>query len=838
MPKRPISQWRQPWVRAQAREARALEAAHGATYGEHPAFPDLTHMSDAYQAISDQVGGHEMDLNMARIFVASGEGNRAALVMRQRSTYWKGLIDREILKWLEVLNVLVSSVHHSHHHANNGVHVHPGPAPDDEQGADDLGIPHSVRLRMWKDREAAREQERCLRSYLQDAFGEDTATRAIKWIQMAAGSSPIRQTPGDAPVGAAQTPVLRFSADSVHAYIALAQWTCQVHAWCTYKDQLVGHFQGCCECGARLSDKNSLQLVPIGASTAPRHANLLVLTSPVCVDKQTVVLNLVSSAPLDQCKPPGQLRVRMNGDEPPWVNEPRHENMRLAKAMCHQVGIGAPFAAKELYNRARVAGDAAVTHLLYDHWVGSEHDVDRLMPGAPRRASKRARRLAGQVNDAAADADSSADDWAEFAVTRRDALLFANASFPPDFPTLDRVLGIDAHMMEWAFFEVSTARSRQKAEAARRRRLRREWLLEDFANQVNVTAYDSAHPGSGGGVFASQALERQHPGLGGVLDLVLDTIDCDATEHVLDVPLVRELVRLTGLMTGYLPLHDYERCKRHASPLAYSFVTGVYAGDLPNMSMNLVANRLNGDLLTLPSNLPEQQRLDRWEAVVRAMHVFDAVDWQHVSVRQTPKHIPASATPGSTWRTDASAQTEQQFEWCINLAGATLSGPLDLVVPQDWYAATHTRAVDRIANLGWNCTMPKPPSEALLRKAHLSNHSSHGFDQRAPHHTSEAALEDITVARRRVIDFVQVTAQQLICFRKTRAQGLEALTGGNLRAFIDATMSLGMETHVLSALGADTVTSHEEPEDDEDQEEEEGGDEGEGGPESGAMRVA
>ena len=208
-------------------------------------------MTTRYQELSDREGGGAMDDALASIFVASGEGNRAALVMRQKSRYWKGLIDAAILAWLDVLITLVRKVHRSRPDCSGANQTVPpaGEEPTPPGLGHAPGSPmqlvydaalqrHGAAKARHTFHEDARNNESVLRTYLRDAFGEDTSTRAMKWVHLAADTDPIRNTH-------AHAGTLRFHPGSVHTYIALAQWACQLHQWYTFHQrQLSGFFQG------------------------------------------------------------------------------------------------------------------------------------------------------------------------------------------------------------------------------------------------------------------------------------------------------------------------------------------------------------------------------------------------------------------------------------------------------------------------------------------------------------------------------------------------------------------------------------------------------------------
>ena len=260
---------------------------------------------------------------------------------------------------------------------------------------------------------------------------------------------------------------------------------------------------------------------------------------------------------------------------------------------------------------------------------------------------------------------------------------------------------------------------------------------------------------------------------------------CDY-EHILDIGFVREVVKAVGMMTGPLTHWDVHYSGEQASGHAYCFVTGMSAGTTTGITPRQIAERLNIDALT--SGASEIRYADHgnvWHKLVRSMWVFDATTWNRSGIRK-------SFCPPFEGASPEAAQVQRGFEWFIALTDdVQIRGSFEPPADKEDWVRIKRMAVDRINGLGWQANWPTVPE--------ASDRSSN----------SDVAL-----------DFLCLIAQQLIAWPKTRALGLEILTGNDLPGFIDACWSAPIDMEVVvSMVEAERANRGEEPEtDDEDDE--------------------
>ena len=161
------------------------------------------------------------------------------------------------------------------------------------------------------------------------------------------------------------------------------------------------------------------------------------------------------------------------------------------------------------------------------------------------------------------------------------------------------------------------------------------------------------------------------------------------------------------------------------------------------------------------------------------MWVFDALQWNKCGIRKA----------------GGKAFGANSMQWYVHLGEGTeqirIEGDYDPPLMRDHWLDIRRQAVERTNELGWSAKWPSVPSILPLDNSgkYQTNHYS-----------------------KQATNFIQVTAQQLMYWPKTRAQGLEVLTGNNLRGFIEACALTDVDVLGLAALAA-MQAQGEEPED-------------------------
>ena len=595
-------------------------------------------------------------------------------------------------------------------------------------------------------------------------------------------------------------------AEDVSFYLAFAEDRCQIHA---HAPRAIRHvFQGSCA-----MHEEALGLVQVPAIY---DVGLCMYGCPTCMSRMCCGVNIMSENPFELDRPKDECRMSTLSEAPAWHSVPRYENMKLAKSLARHVGVGAPFLAGRLLAHACIVNDLQGTNPAHNALVRNKisqlfekHDVDdgpqvtRMADSAAQR--KRTRRLAGAApagsdsdeehersrgaqDVGALDADHGVRAKArERTRSNRPIFIFNHRGLvhpnrEHTLVTLQTMLGFGEYELQLALADVREERISEIETRALVRQRHCALLQSQFAR---LCIQDPA--GCDEDRHSIAALDVAYPGVRTTMDIVMETVDFCQFEHVLDIGFVPPLVKAIGMMTGPLSTWDKQLSSRQASGHAYCYVTGMSAGLLPGITPSQIAERLNIDAVEERS-VPNEV----WERLVRAMWVFDAALWDRVGVRAKSMRGQAGAS--------GAAPSRNTFEWYVGVGDETeVSGPYEpLFFRGDWIQIRR-KAVERTADYGWSADWPKVPEESELQTLQ-------------PEYDAPPS--------KRALKYIEVTAQQLIAWPKTRAQGLEVLTGNNLRGFIHACSETSIDLGALVALAELEGTKNEEPEtDDEDMQE-------------------
>jgi len=211
---------------------------------------------------------------------------------------------------------------------------------------------------------------------------------------------------------------------------------------------------------------------------------------------------------------------------------------------------------------------------------------------------------------------------------------------------------------------------------------------------------------------------------------------------------------------------------------------------LPNVTPTQIAERLHLD----PIEGANMMQYD-WLPMVKALWVFDALWFQGCGIRKKWNGGVLAGQAGSSASGSAIGRPNS-FEWVVTLGAGTetveITSDYEPPLTRDDWIDIRKRAVDRTTLLRWTAEWPKVPADSSIEQMGRGVSLQKSNPQRA-------------------INFLEVTAQQLIYWPKTRAQGLEILTGNNLRGFIEACGKTDFNLHAMVSLAA-MQTPGEEPE--------------------------
>lgn len=745
---------------------------------------------------------------------------RAAAGMRLHNREWKAAIDEAIVAWTKAFNVAFLTVQNSKRYASG---PRPADAPDGMLEAE---------AKQWELAQTlydeGKSDQYALLIMVDHAFGGDARQMVAKAVDMLPVLDPRPRPPKITSLLTSEDgqvrrqhgrdltdPRYRYHvAETTSFYLSLAAGRCQIHAHAP--KALKGTFQGRCAAADGDEQLALVQIPPIYDS------GLCMYGCPACMTKMCVKINIMTNAPLDISKyfHDGNTPSSMWDAAPAWHNEPAIENQKLTKACARHQNIGAPFTSSRLLSKCiagrggvgrsdcTAASAAAGRRLFEKSDVDAGHQTTRLPLEASVPPPRKRKRYAGELpgaSDVEEDGpgpdstDESGDDllpgtnvpdpggghadamhsgrqgnigaWREHARCNRSVLIFDHPGIeaplgtaPHRHVTMQHVLGFGDDELKLALEDVREERANETESRAMVRRQHHRLLQGQFARLVRGDS-------NGGGVddCSIAALDALYPGVHKTVDVVLEGVDFCAFEHVLDIGLVRELVRGIGLMTGPLAQNDEFFSGARASGHAYCYVTGMGAGQLPGVKPFGIAERLHLDPIEGRINLYE------WDGIVKAMWVFDALQWNQCGIRKV------FGSNALQWYVHLGEGDEQ-----IQIVG-DYEPPL---ARNDWLDIRRL-AVERTNELGWSAKWPSVPSILPLDNSgkYQTNHYS-----------------------KQATNFIQVTAQQLMYWPKTRAQGLEVLTGNNLRGFIEACASTEVDVLGLAALAA-MQAQGEEPED-------------------------
>lgn len=786
------------------------------------------------QAVFDKEEVGELCGFIAPLIVA-GDANMAAH-MRTWCSDWKRAIDAAILDWTAEFNKRFIQAQKT---AATCAGARPGDYPDGEP----LGVPEAVamlveaRIQQQNAWDAATNDQTALRMFVEQAFCPDVAQKVHKGVQMLPQADERPSPPLLVDVmGSASAPVevggartgneldtsdpryhYKVCADTTSFFLSLAADRCQIHAHAA--KALRRSHQGACQC--RNGERQLVQVPRI------YDTGLCMYGSRECMHRMCCKFNILQTGTLEIERPADDLPSTMWDATPAWHGCTPYENMKLAKALARHVGIGAPFSSTRLQSNL-LSGNhnvtAAETKACYALFEKSDVDAgSNTRRGVMSSTTGKRRRLAGQVlQDVDPNEDSddegagavppmpaaqSASDrartqqqaemeglWRRHARTNRSILMFNHPGLcKPGFDvnstrvaTLQLLLGFNDYELALALSDVYEERKSEDETRAMVRRQHCALLLRQFSRLVSADANGAPMHD-----YSMETLDSLYPGVAQTVDVVLQRVDFCKYEHVLDIGFVRELVRAIGLMTGPLAQNDEFMSGTRASGHAYCFVTGMSAGVLPDITPTMIAERLHLD----PIEGANAATYD-WLQIVNALWVFDAMYFRNCSIRKKNAGGVLAGQAGSS-ASGAATSVTNAFEWVVRLGegdeSVEIVGDYEPPITREDWINIRARVCERTNLLRWTANWPKVPSDLSIEQMGRN-----------------VTLQESKPAR--AINFLEITAQQLIYFPKTRAQGLEVLTGNNLRGFIEACGKATLNLEALAVM-AQMQAPGDEPDD-------------------------
>jgi hypothetical protein len=255
-----------------------------------------------------------------------------------------------------------------------------------------------------------------------------------------------------------------------------------------------------------------------------------------------------------------------------------------------------------------------------------------------------------------------------------------------------------------------------------------------------------------------EALDAHFPGTAATAHRILDSYNTGKTAHALDVQFTRNLVNTAEMMAVDMRRWDQSFCEegRVASGRAYTWITGMSCGEVPGISLSDIANKLNDDPRALQYDVKD------WNAYVTTAHVFDALQWNNLTLtKKTKLEAGCSSEPLG------SREEEGACFWHIGIG----VGDTELLLKGEVTFPTSRQEWHVIRN----------HAEALLDKNEL--------DAALPPVPSQGQIDDLldpNAEAKTAMEWIENIAQTLAYWPVTRALGLDTLTNYSTRGVVNA----------------------------------------------------
>lgn len=275
------------------------------------------------------------------------------------------------------------------------------------------------------------------------------------------------------------------------------------------------------------------------------------------------------------------------------------------------------------------------------------------------------------------------------------------------------------------------------------------------------------------GLTSIDALDAHFPGVCAVVECLVDKSASENVSHILDMQLTRILVRALDAMAVDMRRWDqsYSVNNRLASGYAYSWITGVSTGLVPGATLLDIGGRLNDDPVLFVYGPGE------WRHHITTMHVFDALVWNKLNVFKPPK----PSTAGSS--------SDPLPSVVKNITNNIISKTLNALLPND----VDVQCIYRITF--------DDQTASQLAIEHVVVYSSSRNEWLETHRRAAAMLDKCELeaelppvpAQRHLdemddiaMNWIEVMAQTLGYYPKTRALALDILTNNSTRGLIEA----------------------------------------------------
>lgn len=267
-----------------------------------------------------------------------------------------------------------------------------------------------------------------------------------------------------------------------------------------------------------------------------------------------------------------------------------------------------------------------------------------------------------------------------------------------------------------------------------------------------------------------------------ILDAMADTQRENIREaNVLAAPFTMRILSACILALGSLRRMSESLSGNQPSNFAYSYITGLCAGKDASFSIRELSAQINLDLNE--SNVS----MDEWRKAVTAMHVFDAIDYESITISEMPQEQIEGFMREHNGGAIPSGGLVLKYEF--DVGGLRLAGPCVAGTTRQWYEDKMYSASCILVENGFNPQLASVPTMSRFKHIRWDIDSDMGDE-----HANREAIACF-------VHWFQWNAQHLCGRPETRAIGLDILTGDSTRSLIKIVGESELDAECVAIAG-------------------------------------
>lgn len=261
---------------------------------------------------------------------------------------------------------------------------------------------------------------------------------------------------------------------------------------------------------------------------------------------------------------------------------------------------------------------------------------------------------------------------------------------------------------------------------------------------------------------------------------------------ILSLPYTLTIIHTVSIALGRMRRKDMQHSGTHATPFAYSYVTGLCAGKDIMFDEREISAQINMDVVQILRRgdfapWEEEEASDRcWRALITTMHVFDSMDYTTIRVVKCP--MEEISVYMRDFYGGSMPESGTVLKWTFQNGGATFSGPIVTSTDKSWYERKANAGAALLTSLGFKPELINLPADNYFRVM------KHNSMEEVTGHIGEAYRGATTS----FINWFQHTAQHLCARPETRALGLDILTCDKTRMLISIVEDHDLDPEVVA----------------------------------------